>query len=120
MPEEGFRQANIEKILTWLIEDGALTGAVVASDDGLLIATAGRADAAIVAAVAAIMKTLAKRAHHEMTEIVTRDDRGNKIVSRYFVVDKEPMLLSVNVPAGRTYRRLTNQAIRRLKNVWRP
>jgi len=118
MPEESFRQADIENILTDLIQEGSFIYAVVASNDGLLIATAGEANVAMVAAVAATMKDLAERAHQHLTEIATRDRAGNHIVSRYFSVDKDLLLLTVKVPPGRTYRRLTSRAIRKIKQVW--
>jgi len=112
------RQARIEKVLQSLVQDGAFGGAVVASKDGLPVAMVGQANTVMIAAVAASMKDLAERAHQGLTEITTRDDDGNTIVSRYFSVDKDLLLLAVLVPIHSTYRRLTNKAIIEIKKVW--
>jgi len=112
------RQANIEQILETLISDGGFLCAVVAAKDGLPLAMVGQADTELMAAIAASMRTLAERAHPTLTEIVTRDARGELIVIRYFAVGQDPLLLSIKVPAKRTYRRLTSRAIRQIKQIW--
>jgi hypothetical protein len=112
------RQAKIEEILKSLIDHGSFTSAVVASKEGLPIAMMGQTDTTMIAAVAASMKDLAERAHQGLTEITTRDDQGHKIVSRYFLVDEDLLLLAVQLPANRPYRRLTSWAIKRIKKVW--
>lgn len=118
MPQGQFRQADIENILTTLIKEGKFACAVVASEDGLPVAMVGEADTPLIAAVAAVMKDLAGRTHQEITQISTRDGRGNQIVNRYFTAEQDLLLLSVKMPVGRAYRRLTNKAIRKIKNVW--
>ena len=118
MNMERSRQANIEKILTRLMHEGHLLSAIVASRDGLPLAMVGRAKAVTIAAVAAAMKDLAERAHQDLTEITTRDDRGRRIVSRYFWVGEDLLLLAVELPVNRPYRRLTKRAIRAIQQVW--
>jgi hypothetical protein len=112
------RQAKIEEILKSLVDYGSFTSAVVASRDGLPIAMIGQTDTTMIAAVAASMKDLAERAHQGLTEITTRDDQGNKIVSRYFLIDEDLLLLAIQLPANRPYRRLTSLAIKNIKKVW--
>ncbi len=118
MSKRRSRQARIEKILESLIRDGSFTSAVVASNDGLPLAMIGKDNTIMIAAVAAAMKDLAARAHHDLTEITTRDDHGNKIVSRYFSIGEDLLLLAVHLPASYTYRRLTSWAIKDIKQVW--
>lgn len=118
MADGRFRQVNIEEILNTLVERGSFCCAVVASREGLLLATEGQADTVLIAAVAASMKDLAERAHQGLTEIVTRDAKGNKIINRYFKVGDDMLLLSVSLSANQTYRRLTNQAIHQIRQVW--
>ena len=118
MSEGQFRQARIEGILTSLIEHGDFTSAVIASSDGLPLATVGKTNTDMIAAVAASMKNLAERAHEGLTEITTRDDLGQRIVSRYFAINDDLLLLAIQVPARRPYRRLTNNAIRAIQNIW--
>jgi len=118
MPLQPSRQARIENILKSLVHHGSFTSAVVASKDGLPIAMIGQTNAAMIAAVAASMKDLAERAHQGLTEIATRDDQGNKIVSRYFLINGDLLLLAIQLPANRPYRKLTNLAIDDIKKVW--
>ena len=112
------RQAKTEKILRSLVRDGAFLSAIVASSDGLPVAMVGKANALMIAAVAASMKDLAERALEGLTEISSRDDNGHQIVSRYFSVDGDLLLLAVELPTHRAYRRLTNRAIKNIKDVW--
>jgi len=118
MPKGLSRQVNIEEILKSLIQDGLFICAVVASSDGLPLAMVGHADTTMMAAVSASMKDLAERAHQGLTEIITRDDEGNQIINRYFSVDQNLLLLSAKIPRGCAYRRLMNNAVRNLKEVW--
>ncbi|HEY85968.1 MAG TPA: roadblock/LC7 domain-containing protein [Chloroflexi bacterium] len=118
MPEVRSRQASIEDILTSLIYDGSFDCAVVASGDGLPVAMVGQNNAPMLAAVAASMKDLAERAHPGITEISSRDNQGNRVVSRYFSIDQDLLLLTVKMPAKHTYRRLTSKAISKIRQVW--
>ncbi|MFQ5610716.1 MAG: roadblock/LC7 domain-containing protein [Anaerolineae bacterium] len=118
MSDNQFRQSKIEQTLLTMTRAGQFGGAVVASIDGLPLAMVGRADTEMIAAVAASMKDLAERAHRGLNEISLRDANGNLIVSRYFQVDDDMLLLAVQVPTHRPYRRLTNKAIHSIRQVW--
>lgn len=108
----------LEQTLATMTRAGRFDGAVVASLEGLPVAMVGSTNTELIAAVAATMKELAERAHTGLNEICTRDEKGDQVVSRYFDVDGNVLLLAVQVPAGRPYRRLTNQAIRKIRRVW--
>ncbi|MEM7034037.1 MAG: roadblock/LC7 domain-containing protein [Chloroflexota bacterium] len=112
------RQSEIEKTLDKLLQDGAFVGAVVANEQGLPIATSGQADTELIAAVAASMKQLAERPHQQLTEITTMDNQGHKIVSRFFSIGEDLIILAVEIPSNRTYRRLMASAIKEIKLVW--
>jgi predicted regulator of Ras-like GTPase activity (Roadblock/LC7/MglB family) len=112
------RQAKTEKILRSLVKDGTFLSAIVASSDGLPVAMVGKANTLMIAAVAASMKDLAERALEGLTEISTRDESGHRIVSRYFSIDGDLLLLAVELPKNCAYRRLTNQAIKSIKSIW--
>jgi predicted regulator of Ras-like GTPase activity (Roadblock/LC7/MglB family) len=113
------RQTALERALRTLIQEGQCRGAVVASIDGLPLAMAGRSgDKELMAGVAAWLKEFAERTHTSLDEIVARDTRGNRFVSRYFSVGNNQLLLAVNIPPGRAYRRLTNKAIKEIQRVW--
>jgi len=93
--------------------------AVVASIDGLPLATAGRsADKELMAGVAAWLKEFAERTHVPLDEIVVRDMQGNCFVSRYFNVGNDQLLLVASLPPRRTHRRLTNAAIKEIQRIW--
>jgi predicted regulator of Ras-like GTPase activity (Roadblock/LC7/MglB family) len=113
------RQTALERTLRILIQEGQFRGAVVASIDGLPLAMAGRsADKELMAGVAAWLKEFAERTHISLDEIVARDTQGNRIVSRYFSVGNDPLLLAVSIPPRRTHRRLINTAIREIQRIW--
>ena len=118
------RQSTIEDILRGMIKQGGFEGAVVATGDGLPIAMVGQTtvDIKLVGAVAASIKDLAKRAHQELDEISLRDKKGTLVVSRYFAIVSPQgqfnLLLAVQVPEGKSYRRLVNQAVKRIQQVW--
>lgn len=115
---ENSRQKHIEAILKDLLKQGGFFSAVVASNEGLPLATAGNADTTLIAAVAAAIKRLAERAQHAPAEITSRSVSGEQIIIRYFSVDDELLLLSLTIPAGRhPYRRLTHRAIRDIQKI---
>jgi predicted regulator of Ras-like GTPase activity (Roadblock/LC7/MglB family) len=114
------RQATLERTLKTLLREGKFLGAVVASADGLPLAMAGRgADTELMAGVAAWLKDFAERTHAVLDEIVVRDRQGNRLVSRYFNVGNDQLLLAVSVPPRRPHRHLTNSAIREIQQVWK-
>ena len=113
------RQTVLERTLKRLVREGKFKGAVVASIDGLPLAMAGRsADKELMAGVAAWLKEFAERTDISLDEIVARDTRGNRFVSRYFNVGDDQLLLAVSVPPRRAHRRLTNTAIREIQRIW--
>ena len=115
---EHSRQNSIETVLNTLLAQGHFSSAVVASNEGLPLATAGKADTTLIAAVAAAIKRLAERAQQSPAEITSRSVGGERIIIRYFSVGEELLLLSITLPPGRhPYRRLTNHAIRDIKKI---
>lgn len=118
------RQSKIERILRDINKKGGFGGAVVATGDGLPIAMVGpsKVDTKLIGAVAASIKDLAKRAHQDLDEISLRDKKGKLVVSRYFSITAPQgqfnLLLAVQVPERRSYRRLFNQAVKRIQQVW--
>ena len=118
------RQSTVEEVLRDVIQKGGFGGAVVATSDGLPIAMVEttEVDTKLIGAVAASMKRLAKRAHQELDEISLRDKKGELIVNRYFTIiapqGQFNLLLAVQVPERKSYRRLVNQAVKRIQQVW--
>jgi hypothetical protein len=53
-------------------------------------------------------------------EISLYDSQGQRLVCRPFVANGYDMILAIIVPTKQqSYRRLTNQAIRNIKEAWR-
>lgn len=112
------RQNEIETVLGTLLQTDGFICAVVASKEGLPFAMAGSTDTTLLAAVAATIKDTAQRLQQSPTEVSIRDENNKQIIIRYFNVDEEEqLLLSVNLVVGRSYRRLTNRAIRQIKKI---
>ncbi|RME72423.1 MAG: roadblock/LC7 domain-containing protein [Chloroflexi bacterium] len=122
--EQGSRQAKIESVLRDVVQQGQFGGAVVATEEGLPIAivNATSIDTKLIGAVAASIRDLAARAQQNLDEIRLRDRHGHLVVSRYFTIaapqGKYNLLIAVQVPKHKPYRRLLNQAIRRIQQVW--
>jgi len=118
------RQSKIERILRQIIKQGGFSGAVVATSDGLPIAMVGtsQVDTMLLGAISASIKDLARRAHRELDEISMRDKKGKLVVSRYFSITAPQgqfnLLLAVQAPERRSYRRLINQAVKSIQQVW--
>ncbi len=113
------RQATLERTLKTVLRVGEFLGAVVATADGLPLAMAGGgADTELMAGVAAWLKDFAERTPATLDEIVGRDRQGTRLVSRYFNVGNDQLLLAVSVPPRRSHRHLTNSAIREIQQVW--
>jgi len=109
----------LERTLRALVQEGQFRAAVVASIDGLPLAMAGQnADQELMAGVAAWLKEFAERTHNSLDEIVVRDTQGNRLISRYFNVGNDPLLLAINVPPGQSHRQLTNKAIKEIQRIW--
>ncbi len=111
------RQNEIEAVLNTLLQNDGFICAVVASKEGLPFAMVGSTDTILLAAVAATIKDTAKRIQQSPSEVAIRNNSGEQIVIRYFNVDDERLLLSINIVVGRTYRRLTSRAIRQIQQI---
>jgi len=116
-PNKPSRQNEIEAVLNTLLQFDGFICAVVASKEGLPFAMAGSTDTTLLAAVAATIKDTANRVQQSPSEVSIRNDKGEQTIIRYFKVDDERLLLSVNIVVGRAYRRLTSRAIRQIQQI---
>jgi predicted regulator of Ras-like GTPase activity (Roadblock/LC7/MglB family) len=115
---------SFEEVLHRMNELGRFKASVLASNDGLPIATAPSVyDADTAAAIVALLQRVSKEARDQldMAEVdeVTIFDRDRiRLVCRYMVVDAEKLILAVMVPPNRYHRRLTNWAMREIEAAW--
>lgn len=115
-----------EKILLAMNERGKFTAAVLASEDGLPVASAPVAapyDAETVAAMVTLVKdfilqTQTRLGLGEVDEVSIVISDRSRLVCRYFALDGRAFVLAVILPPQQTYRRLTTQAIHDIKKVW--
>lgn len=119
------RMTSFEKVLQRMNDQGHFKAAVLASNDGLPIATAPSVyDADTAAAIVALLQRVSKEARDQldMAEVdeVTIFDRDRiRLVCRYMAVDGEKLILAVMVPPNRYHRHVTNWAMREIKAAWR-
>jgi predicted regulator of Ras-like GTPase activity (Roadblock/LC7/MglB family) len=119
-------KASFEKTLERINREGNFEASVLASPEGLLIATApSDYDTDITAAMVALLSSVAQQAqdHVGMTppdEISIRASDGMRLVCRCLSVDGEDFTLAVMVPSKqRYYRQCTSRAIKELRLAWR-
>lgn len=120
MPETSFEQT-----LETINAEGHFEASVLASSDGLPIATVpSDYDTEITAAMVALLKSVARETQNhvgmgQLDEVCVRASDNIRLVCRSFSVDDEDFILAVVVPRRRRYyRRVTNQAIKAIKLAW--
>ena len=118
------RQAALVRILEEMNEQGQFGTSVLVSADGLPLASVtSHFEAETTAAMVALVKNVAHRARayiglQQVDEVSIVDDDKMRLVCRPFTVGDEELVLTVVAPPYRTYRRLTNRAIREIKRIW--
>jgi hypothetical protein len=80
-------------------------------------------DTDTASAMAALVRNVIEQAQTridlaEADEVTVRDNNRMRLVNRYFTVGNETLILVVVAPPDRSYRRLTNRAIKALRAAW--
>ena len=119
-------EMTFEEILESVNKEGSFEASMLASSDGLPIATVpSDYDTDIIAAMVALLRNVARETQDhvglaQLDEVSTRARDSIRLVCRYFSVNDEDLILAVVVPSQqRYYRRLTNRAIREINLAWR-
>jgi predicted regulator of Ras-like GTPase activity (Roadblock/LC7/MglB family) len=119
-------QISFEQALEKINRDGSFEASVLASADGLTVATVPSGyDTDVTAAMVALLRSVAQQTRDHvgmapLDEVSVRASDHIRLVCRCFQVDGEEFILAVVVPRGqRYYRQLTNRAIRELRLAWR-
>lgn len=116
------RQQTLLAILEKLAANEAVSLALLANDDGFLIAAVPDNDlASVAAAIGASFHQLAVRVAdgRAVDEVAVRFSDQQRLVCRSVPCDQSDILLSIVVQPGRAYRRLTNQAISQICTAWK-
>ena len=114
---------EILRILQAMHEASEFQAAILTLPDGLplaIVPTDYGGD--VAAAIAAMLRKVSDRAQSqlgmgEVDEVTIRDCNHTRLACRHIPDKKKGMILAVIVPAGRPYRRATNQAVRQIKQL---
>jgi predicted regulator of Ras-like GTPase activity (Roadblock/LC7/MglB family) len=118
-------QVSFEQALEKINRAGSFEASVLASSDGLSIATVPSGyDTDVTAAMVALLRSVAQQTRDHvgmapLDEVTVRSSDHIRLVCRCFQLDGEDFVLAVVIPREqRYYRQLTNQAIRELRIAW--
>jgi predicted regulator of Ras-like GTPase activity (Roadblock/LC7/MglB family) len=112
------------KILQDMNEVGQFTASFLVDSQGFPVAAVTSDYDAETASVMvsqvrnAIEQMLIRINLSEADEVTTRGNDNTRLISRYFRLGDEGLILVVVAPPNRSYRKLTNQAIRAIKATW--
>jgi predicted regulator of Ras-like GTPase activity (Roadblock/LC7/MglB family) len=118
------KQVAFEKILQEMNRAGDFKAALLSTTEGLSLASApaGYEDE-MAAATVALLNKVARQAHQQLSlaqvdELSLVGDDRTRLTCRYFSVAGQNLVLTVLTPPDCYYRRLTNQAIREIRQCW--
>jgi len=119
--------SQLGEILQRMNEEGGFSISVLTDRHGFPLASATRsgADAETQSAVVALIQKTAVQASNQLgigqtDEITLFDAAGHRLVCRPFNANGHQLILAVRIEDRRKpYRRLTNQAIRKIRQAWR-
>ncbi len=118
-----YLQGKLEKILYQINKDGDFKTSIISDIDGLSLASAtSDFDDQRIAAIAGIVQEVSAKAEKyigfkKMDEVSMVDDDKFRLVCREFEVQGRHLILTVMVPPYKTYRKLTNSALREITQV---
>jgi len=113
-------QAYLSQVLHEMNEEGHFKASILVSMEGLpLSAASSPFDTEMLAAMVALVRNTVEQAREnigldEVDEVSVVQGDKMRLICRYFSVGEEDVILAVIAPPYQTYRRLTNQAIRRI------
>ena len=117
---------SFEQTLEKINRAGSFEASVLASSDGLPIATVPSGyDTDVTAAMVALLGSVAQQTRDHvgmapLDEVSVRASDHIRLVCRCFQMDGEEFILAVVIPREQRYhRQLTNQAIREIRLAWR-
>jgi predicted regulator of Ras-like GTPase activity (Roadblock/LC7/MglB family) len=117
---ENARPTSLQDILRQMNADGRFEVVILASRDGLLIATEPEGyDSEVTAATVALLRRVSSDAREQLglaalDEVTIRSSDRVRLVCRYLAVGEQGLILVALVPPDRYYRRVTNRAIRQI------
>jgi len=114
---------SLRQVLQEMRERGEFQVSVLTSTEGLPIVTVPPDyDSDLASAMVALLQRVSNDAQgqlgmSEVDEVTIRDKDHTRLVCRRFVVGRDELILVAIVPPDRSYRRVTNRAIRQIKEL---
>lgn len=118
-----YLQGQLENVLHRINQEGEFKASILSTIEGFSIAAvSSQIDDVAISALASIVQDASKRAERyigfkRMDEVSLVDDDKLRLVCREFAVEGSLFILTVVVPPNKTYRRLTNDAIRDIEKI---
>jgi len=117
---------DFENILVQMNHTGNFTAAVLASDDGLVVAAAPTPspyDTDTIAAMVTMVKDFIKQTQTrlglaDVDEVAIFVNDKSRLICRYFGVDKHQFVLTVLAPPQTSYRRMMSRAVHQIRALW--
>ena len=122
-PSSTGQPATLKEIMRSLYQTGRFEVAILASLDGLPIATEPPdLDPQVAAATVAMLRKVSSNTQEqlgmaELDEATIRSRDGARLACRCLAAGGQDMILIAIVPPGRYYRRATSRAIRQIKQL---
>jgi predicted regulator of Ras-like GTPase activity (Roadblock/LC7/MglB family) len=120
---ENTQPTSLKEILYEMNVGGRFEVVILASQDGLLIATEpADYDSEVTAATVALLRKVSSETREQLgmaalDEVTIRSSDRVRLVCRYLAVGEQGLILVALVPPDRYYRRVTNRAIRQIKKL---
>ena len=119
-----YLQYKLDEVLQRINREGEFRASILSTLDGFSIsAVSSQFDDVVISAISSIVQDASKRAERymgfkRMDEVSLVDDDKFRLVCREFEVDGSQFVLTVVVPPYKTYRKLTNDAIRNIERIF--
>jgi predicted regulator of Ras-like GTPase activity (Roadblock/LC7/MglB family) len=121
--KEKLQPTSLKEILHKMNENQQFQAVILASKDGLPIATEPTDyDSEVTAATVALLRKVSSEAQQQLglaalDEVTIRSNDRVRLVCRYLSMGEQGLILVTLVPPGRCYRRVTNRAIRQMRRL---
>ena len=119
----GNTSLSFVEILNDMNQEGGFSRSVLASSEGLPIASAPvNPDSELASAMVAMLQQAASETRNQfqlppIDEFTIRTENKLHLICRTIKIDSDTMILGVIVPPGQLYRRVTNRAINRIRGA---
>jgi predicted regulator of Ras-like GTPase activity (Roadblock/LC7/MglB family) len=120
-----YLQEKLERVLKKINQEGDFKASILSTLGGFSIAAISfEFDDVVISAISAIVQEVSARAQKyigfkRMDEVSLVDDDKFRLVCREFEVAGVIFILTVVVPPYKTYRKLTNRAIKEVEKILR-